>query len=92
MSGLQPADRRELGPDAERRLHFPVPARDLVHALERASVAALVAAALFQVVSGVLNVARSHQLLQVTYVHQAAWPASTTGHGGCFSAWAASSR
>ncbi len=25
----------------------------------------------------VLNVARSHQLLQVTYVHQAAWPAST---------------
>jgi len=34
------------------------PVRDLAHALERASVAVLVGAALFQVVSGVLNVAR----------------------------------
>jgi DMSO/TMAO reductase YedYZ molybdopterin-dependent catalytic subunit len=34
------------------------PARDLLHAAERASVAVLVGAALFQVVSGVLNVAR----------------------------------
>ena len=34
------------------------PARTVVHALERGSVAVLVAAALFQVVTGVLNVAR----------------------------------
>jgi hypothetical protein len=34
------------------------PARDLVHAIERASIAVLVAAALFQVISGNLNIAR----------------------------------
>ncbi|MCY1136722.1 molybdopterin-dependent oxidoreductase [Actinoplanes sp. Pm04-4] len=34
------------------------PVRNLTHAIERASIAALVAAALFQVISGVLNVAR----------------------------------
>jgi DMSO/TMAO reductase YedYZ molybdopterin-dependent catalytic subunit len=34
------------------------PARNLVHAIERASIAALVAAALFQLISGILNVAR----------------------------------
>ncbi len=34
------------------------PARDLAHALERASIAVLVAAALFQVVSGILNISR----------------------------------
>src|SRR5690349_13234178 len=34
------------------------PVRDPAHAIERASIAALVAAALFQLISGVLNVAR----------------------------------
>ena len=33
------------------------PARDVLHALERLSVAALIAAALFQLVTGVLNIA-----------------------------------
>ncbi|XVV15691.1 molybdopterin-dependent oxidoreductase [Actinoplanes sp. CA-131856] len=41
-----------------RRLFVWPPVRGLVHAAERASVAVLVAAALFQVVSGVLNTAR----------------------------------
>ncbi len=40
------------------RLFAWPPARTLVHALERATVAVLVAAALFQVVTGILNVAR----------------------------------
>lgn len=40
------------------RLFSWPPVRGLVHALERGSVAVLVAAALFQVVTGVLNVAR----------------------------------
>jgi DMSO/TMAO reductase YedYZ molybdopterin-dependent catalytic subunit len=40
------------------RLFSWPPARTLVHALERGSVAVLVAAALFQVVTGILNVAR----------------------------------
>jgi DMSO/TMAO reductase YedYZ molybdopterin-dependent catalytic subunit len=40
------------------RLFVRPPIRSLVHAAERASVAVLVAAALFQVVGGVLNVAR----------------------------------
>jgi DMSO/TMAO reductase YedYZ molybdopterin-dependent catalytic subunit len=39
------------------RLFSWPPARDLAHAIERASVAALVAAALFEVVTGVLNIA-----------------------------------
>ena len=30
VAGLQPADRRELRPDAERRLHAPVPPRHLI--------------------------------------------------------------
>ncbi|MFI5494470.1 molybdopterin-dependent oxidoreductase [Actinoplanes sp. NPDC051859] len=34
------------------------PARNLAHAIERASIAALVASALFQLISGVLNIAR----------------------------------
>jgi Oxidoreductase molybdopterin binding domain len=34
------------------------PARDLAHAIERSSIAVLVASALFQVVTGVLNIAR----------------------------------
>lgn len=38
-----------------RLFHWP-PARDLPHAVERASIAVLVAAALFQVVTGVLNI------------------------------------
>jgi len=40
------------------RLFAWPPARNLIHALERGSVAVLVAAALFQVVTGILNVAR----------------------------------
>jgi DMSO/TMAO reductase YedYZ molybdopterin-dependent catalytic subunit len=40
------------------RLFVRPPIRSLVHAAERASVAVLVAAALFQVVGGVLNIAR----------------------------------
>lgn len=40
------------------RLFTWPPVRSVVHALERGSVAALVAAALFQVVTGILNVAR----------------------------------
>jgi DMSO/TMAO reductase YedYZ molybdopterin-dependent catalytic subunit len=40
------------------RLFTWPPARTLIHALERGSVAVLVAAALFQVVTGILNVAR----------------------------------
>jgi hypothetical protein len=40
------------------RLFTWPPVRDVAHAAERAGVAALVAAALFQVVSGILNVAR----------------------------------
>ncbi len=40
------------------RLFTWPPARTVVHALERGSVAVLVAAALFQVVTGILNVAR----------------------------------
>lgn len=40
------------------RLFAWPPARDLAHAIERAAVAALVAAALFQLISGILNIAR----------------------------------
>jgi len=40
------------------RLFTWPPARDLAHAIERLSVAALVAAALFQLVTGVLNISR----------------------------------
>jgi DMSO/TMAO reductase YedYZ molybdopterin-dependent catalytic subunit len=39
-----------------RLYHWP-PARDLAHAIERGSIAVLVAAALFQLVTGVLNIA-----------------------------------
>jgi hypothetical protein len=40
------------------RLFAWPPVRDLAHAIERGSIAVLVAAALFQVVSGILNIAR----------------------------------
>jgi DMSO/TMAO reductase YedYZ molybdopterin-dependent catalytic subunit len=40
------------------RLFSWPPVRGLVHAIERASIAALVAAALFQILSGILNIAR----------------------------------
>ncbi|MET8148646.1 molybdopterin-dependent oxidoreductase [Actinoplanes sp. NPDC049668] len=40
------------------RLFAWPPARNLAHAIERASIAALVAAALFQLISGILNIAR----------------------------------
>ena len=40
------------------RLFSWPPARNLAHAIERASIAVLVAAALFQLVSGILNIAR----------------------------------
>jgi len=40
------------------RLFAWPPARSLAHAIERASIAALVAAALFQLVSGIFNIAR----------------------------------
>lgn len=51
------------------------PARDLVHALERASVAALVAAALFQVVSGVLNTARWYRPMPFYFTNAHYWTA-----------------
>jgi DMSO/TMAO reductase YedYZ molybdopterin-dependent catalytic subunit len=40
------------------RLFFWPPARNLAHAIERASIAVLVAAALFQLFSGILNISR----------------------------------
>ncbi|MCA2211507.1 molybdopterin-dependent oxidoreductase [Jidongwangia harbinensis] len=51
------------------------PARDLAHAAERASIAVLVAAALFQLVSGVLNIARWYEPMPFFFTAGHYWSA-----------------
>jgi len=55
------------------RLFAWPPARDLVHALDRLSVALLTGAALFQVVSGVLNIARWYALMPFFFTAAHYW-------------------
>ena len=51
------------------------PARNLVHAIERASIAVLVAAALFQLISGILNIARWYQPMPFFFTAGHYWSA-----------------
>ena len=55
------------------------PARNLAHAIERAGVAVLVAAALFQLISGILNISRWYALMPFFFTaghYWAAWLAT----------------
>jgi len=51
------------------------PARNLVHAIERASIAVLVAAALFQLISGILNIARWYEPMPFFFTAGHYWSA-----------------
>jgi molybdopterin-dependent oxidoreductase-like protein protein len=57
------------------RLFSWPPMRDIVHAIERASIAALVAAALFQLISGILNIARWYQPMPFFFTAGHYWSA-----------------
>jgi hypothetical protein len=57
------------------RLFSWPPVRDIAQAIERASIAALVAAALFQLVSGILNIARWYQPMPFFFTAGHYWSA-----------------
>ncbi|MCO8274050.1 molybdopterin-dependent oxidoreductase [Actinoplanes sp. TRM 88003] len=57
------------------RLFSWPPVRDPAHAIERASIAALVAAALFQLISGILNIARWYEPMPFFFTAGHYWSA-----------------